>query len=183
VRIALRVKNETHARVALDDDADYGPHLIPRDKRGHLFLGGYGPSLIRSWTMTDPQVRSLPVNVWASEDAPPAAEVVEISRGVDAPAKTSTEAIAAQPPAPAALAVPTSTAPAGAAPGWTVGVDNRVLDAVDAATAPPRQSEIVKGTGLSKGTVSKAVARLEKSGRIVRNEDGTLALPPVAKDA
>lgn len=63
-RLALRVKNLTHAAVALDDDADYGPHLIPTDKRGHCYLGGHGAHLIRTWTMTDAMVKSLPKKVW-----------------------------------------------------------------------------------------------------------------------
>lgn len=82
-RLALRVKNLTHAQVALDDDADYGPHLIPTDKRGHCYLGGHGAHLIRTWTMTDAMVKSLPEKVWKAratvsvvkDQEPPAPEV------------------------------------------------------------------------------------------------------------
>ena len=60
-RFSLRVAKEQHARVALDADADYGPHLIPAThaNRGHGYLGGHGPNLIRTWTVTDAMVRSL----------------------------------------------------------------------------------------------------------------------------
>jgi S-DNA-T family DNA segregation ATPase FtsK/SpoIIIE len=63
-KFALRVKNLTHAQVALDDDADYGPHLIGRDQRGHGYLAGHGPHLIRTWAMHDDDVKTLPADVW-----------------------------------------------------------------------------------------------------------------------
>ncbi|MEE2040907.1 FtsK/SpoIIIE domain-containing protein [Nocardiopsis sp. CT-R113] len=57
---SLRVKSETHARVALDDDADYGPQHIGLDQKGHGYLGEYGPTLIQTWTMPDKAVKALP---------------------------------------------------------------------------------------------------------------------------
>lgn len=67
-RFSLRVADEQEARTALDDCAHYGPNLIPdrKDMRGHGFLKGYGPSLIRAWTMDDAAVQSLPVSRWES---------------------------------------------------------------------------------------------------------------------
>jgi hypothetical protein len=61
-RFSLRVANGTHAQVALDDCAYYEPQSIPDDRafRGHGFLKGYGPVLIRTWTMDDNAVRELP---------------------------------------------------------------------------------------------------------------------------
>lgn len=65
-RFSLRVATEQEARTALDDCAHYGPNNIPdaREMRGHGYLKGYGPSLIRTWTMNDGAVRRLPVKVW-----------------------------------------------------------------------------------------------------------------------
>lgn len=61
-RFSLRVANGTHALVALDDCAYYEPQSIPDDRsfRGHGYLKGYGPSLIRTWTMDDAAVKELP---------------------------------------------------------------------------------------------------------------------------
>jgi S-DNA-T family DNA segregation ATPase FtsK/SpoIIIE len=61
-RFSLRVANGTHALVALDDCAYYEPQAIPDDRafRGHGFLKGYGPVLVRTWTMDDNAVRELP---------------------------------------------------------------------------------------------------------------------------
>lgn len=65
-RFALRVASEQEARTALDDCAHYGPQQIPDDRsmRGHGYLKGYGPSLIRTLTMDDNGVRALPCKVW-----------------------------------------------------------------------------------------------------------------------
>lgn len=60
-RFSLRVSKPGHATVALGDDADYGPHLLtahPRN-RGFGYLGGYGPSLIQTWTVTDEMIGLL----------------------------------------------------------------------------------------------------------------------------
>lgn len=61
-RFSLRVANGTHAQVALDDCAYYEPQQIPDDRsfRGHGYLKGYGPTLIRTWTMNDAAVKALP---------------------------------------------------------------------------------------------------------------------------
>lgn len=68
-RFALRVATEQESRTALDDCAHYGPHSIPDDRamRGHGYLKGYGPALVRTWTMDDAAVRALPSNVWSGE--------------------------------------------------------------------------------------------------------------------
>lgn len=73
-RFSLRVATEQEARTALDDCAHYGPQSIPDDRamRGHGYLKGFGPSLVRTHTMDDPAVRRLPVSIWrgASEATP-----------------------------------------------------------------------------------------------------------------
>lgn len=68
-RFSLRVADEQEARTALDDCAHYAPNLIPDDRsmRGHGYLKGYGPSLIRAWTMDDDAVRALPRKIWGSK--------------------------------------------------------------------------------------------------------------------
>lgn len=60
-RFSLRVGKRKHAEVALGDDADYGPHLLTADEknRGFGYLGGYGSSLIQTWTMTDEMISML----------------------------------------------------------------------------------------------------------------------------
>src|SRR5690606_238404 len=60
-RFCLRVAKRKHADVALDDDADYGPHLLTADdrNRGFGYLGGHGPSLIQTWTLTDEMIPLL----------------------------------------------------------------------------------------------------------------------------
>lgn len=61
LKFCLRVKNETNARVALDEDgAEYKPHRITRSQIGHGYLGDYGRHLIKTWTLNDAGVKSLP---------------------------------------------------------------------------------------------------------------------------
>ncbi|QBZ73564.1 FtsK-like DNA translocase [Streptomyces phage Mischief19] len=66
-RFSLRVATENEARTALDDCAHYGPQSIPDDRsmRGHGYLKGYGPSLLRTFTIDDDGVRTLPKRVWS----------------------------------------------------------------------------------------------------------------------
>lgn len=67
-RFSLRVADSQEARTALDDCAYYAPHAIPDNPawRGHGYLKGYGPSLIRTWTMDDEAVMSLPEKKWGT---------------------------------------------------------------------------------------------------------------------
>lgn len=57
-RLCLRLSKAEQSKVALAEDADYGPHLIPAGPamRGHAYLGGHGPTLIRTWTVTDEMI-------------------------------------------------------------------------------------------------------------------------------
>ncbi|MFG2309657.1 ATP-binding protein [Streptomyces sp. NPDC048566] len=66
-RFSLRVAGTTQAQVALDDCAHYAPHQIPegREYRGHGYLKGYGPRMLRTWTLDDAGVRTLPKSIWA----------------------------------------------------------------------------------------------------------------------
>ncbi|MEU8644068.1 ATP-binding protein [Streptomyces sp. NPDC048674] len=65
-RFSLRVAGTTQAQVALDDCAHYAPHQIPegREYRGHGYLKGYGPRMLRTWTLDDTGVRTLPKSIW-----------------------------------------------------------------------------------------------------------------------
>ncbi|MGW3938469.1 ATP-binding protein [Streptomyces phaeochromogenes] len=66
-RFSLRVAGTTQAQVALDDCAHYAPHQIPdgREYRGHGYLKGYGPRMLRTWTLDDAGVRALPKSIWS----------------------------------------------------------------------------------------------------------------------
>ncbi|MFB8038990.1 hypothetical protein ACFC5Z_40065 [Streptomyces sp. NPDC056004] len=66
-------------------------------------------------------------------------------------------------------------AAASAVPPVPATVD-RVLDVVTAADRPVRQKDIAEVSRLNKGTVSKAVTRLAREGRLVRLDDGTVTL-------
>ncbi|MGK4909980.1 MarR family transcriptional regulator [Streptomyces albus] len=169
-RFSLRVAGTTQAQVALDDCAHYAPHQIPegREYRGHGYLKGYGPRMIRTWTLDDDGVRTLPPNVWApeeSESAPapsgrPALRLVKDGDYLLAPP--------ADPPA-----VPGPRAEA--APAGLTEAESAVLDTVRSAAGPVRQKDVVVSTGLAKGTVSKTVAKLVKAGHLVKAEDGSLS--------
>lgn len=53
--------------------------------------------------------------------------------------------------------------------------DARVIEAL-AVGGPLRQRDIVAATGMLQGTVSKSLKRLGNTGRVVRQDDGTIAL-------
>jgi len=81
-RFSLRVADEQEARTALDDCAHYGPNLIPDDRsmRGHGYLKGFGPTLIRTWTLDDAAVRSQDVRKWTSTGAASSAGTTDADR-------------------------------------------------------------------------------------------------------
>lgn len=84
---------------------------------------------------------------------------------------------------PATTAAPTLTlvkpTPEPAATGVD-GADARILDAITTAGEPVRQKDLAETTGLSKGTVSKAVKRLTATGHITRRTDGGLTADKAA---
>lgn len=160
-RFSLRVATTTQSGVALDDCADYAPHQIPQGKewRGHGYLKGYGPRLIRTWTLDDAGIRTLPKSVWQGEAAP-------------APEPgTGGRRLALVKPSPESEGVP---APREAAAPTLTDAEAAVLGAVRAAGGPVRQKDVVEASGLAKGTVSKTVTKLVKGGLLARAEDGTL---------
>jgi S-DNA-T family DNA segregation ATPase FtsK/SpoIIIE len=181
-RFALRVKNLTHASVALDDDADYGPHLIPATKamRGHGYLAGHGPNLIRTWTMNDEMVKALPSKAWRGTVAPaevPAPAPVPAPAAPAAPAAAEYQGLRLVKDGDFHLAPPTLPAvPAQPVAPVAEGTDAKILEALRLLRPPVRQKDICEASGLPKGTVSKAVGRLVKGGHLVRNEDGTVSI-------
>lgn len=164
-RFSLRVAGTTQAQVALDDCAHYAPHQIPegREYRGHGYLKGYGPRMIRTWTLDDDGVRSLPKSVWhadAVESAPAPAPTLRLVKGEDY-----------------VLAPPAGQEPAAAVPAQPKAQPtnrDRVRAAIEAGSRTVADVALV--TGLNKGTVSKAVKALVQDAEIVRAEDGSLSV-------
>lgn len=163
-RFCLRVADAQEAQTALDDCADYAPQKIDRGKewRGHGYLKDYGPRMIRTWTLGNEGVRSLPAKVWhgSAQRPTPASDPAE------RPALRLVKEPVAAVPEP-------RTAPAPA----LEGNDAKVMEALNALRPPVRQKDIVEVSGLAKGTVSKTVSRLVKAGHLVRNDDGTVSAP------
>lgn len=175
-RFSLRVAGTTQAQVALDDCAHYAPHQIPegREYRGHGYLKGYGPRLLRTWTLDDAGVRKLPKSMWNAGGSAPAAPVA----APPADARPALRLVKAS--ADFLLAPPTEAPPAAAVPAQRTEAEAAVLDAVRAAAGPVRQKDVVEASGLSKGAVSKTVAKLVTAGELARAEDGTLTLTGTA---
>lgn len=127
-RLSLRVADTQEAQTALDDCAHYNPQKIPAgtEWKGHGYLKGYGPALIRMWTMNDADVQALPAKHWS----------------------------------PAAVAAPAATAPAADPEAGLTDNQRAVLAAVRAGHDGP--SDIERETGINKGSVKRALDRLEE---------------------
>lgn len=160
-RFSLRVAGTTQAQVALDDCAHYAPHQIPegREYRGHGYLKGYGPRMIRTWTLDDEGVKRLPAKHWKS--SAPAEVPAPASEPGERPALRLVKAEAA-------------TGSAAEVPAQAEPVTNRdrVLQAVRDGARSGR--DISDRTGLNKGTVSKTVKQLVDAGDLRRADDGAL---------
>jgi len=145
-RFSLRVAGTTQAQVALDDCAHYAPHQIPdgREYRGHGYLKGYGPRMLRTWTLDDAGVRALPKSIWT-------------------PAQTS----GGQVPRPPLHLVKNTPAASGA-----VTNRDKVLAAVQSGARTAK--DVTDTTGLNKGTVSREIKTLTASGALYRTPDGRL---------
>lgn len=170
-RFSLRVAGTTQAQVALDDCAHYAPHQIPegREYRGHGYLKGYGPRLLRTWTLDDAGVLALPKSVWAAT-----APAVEPE---DDPGSGGRRLTLVKDAAPVPAPVPAESVPAPAAPAGATNRD-RVLDAIRDGARTAR--DVTDRTGLNKGTVSKAVAQLVDAGAVARAADGSLTAREVS---
>lgn len=163
-RFSLRVAGTTQAQVALDDCAHYAPQQIPEDRahRGHGFLKGYGPRMIRTWTLDDDGVRALPARHWQPVEAEAPAEPAPTLRLV----KDGDYELA--PPAAAVPAQPTKAPTNRERVAAAIGAGSRTV------------ADVANVTGINKGSVSKAVKVLVEAGEIERAEDGTLSLPTQA---
>ncbi|MEU1270879.1 ATP-binding protein [Streptomyces sp. NPDC005799] len=145
-RFSLRVAGTTQAQVALDDCAHYAPHQIPdgREYRGHGYLKGYGPRMLRTWTLDDAGVRALPKSIWS-------------------PAQSASGQAPRTP-----LHLVKNTAPqSGAASNR-----DKVLTAVQSGARTAK--DVADATGLNKGTVSREIKALIASGALHRTADGRL---------
>jgi len=145
-RFSLRVAGTTQAQVALDDCAHYAPHQIPdgREYRGHGYLKGYGPRMLRTWTLDDAGVRALPKSIWT-------------------PAPTSG---GSTPRTPLHLVKNTPAASRAATNR------DKVLAAVQSGARTAK--DVADTTGLNKGTVSREIKTLTESGALHRTPDGRL---------
>ncbi|MBO7938144.1 winged helix-turn-helix domain-containing protein [Streptomyces sp. S9] len=145
-RFSLRVAGTTQAQVALDDCAHYAPHQIPdgREYRGHGYLKGYGPRMLRTWTLDDAGVRALPKSIW-----------------------TPAQSTSGQAPRTPLHLVKDTPAPSGAATNR-----DKVLSAVQSGARTAR--DVADATGLNKGTVSREIKTLTASGALHRTADGML---------
>ncbi|MFG2637101.1 type IV secretory system conjugative DNA transfer family protein [Streptomyces sp. NPDC048362] len=145
-RFSLRVAGTTQAQVALDDCAHYAPHQIPdgREYRGHGYLKGYGPRMLRTWTLDDAGVRALPTSIW-----------------------TPGQSTSGQAPRTPLHLVKDAPAPSGAATNR-----DRVLAAVQAGARTAK--DVADATGLNKGTVSREIKNLVASGDLHRTATSRL---------
>lgn len=161
VSICLAVRTPAEARVVLGEDAQakgWNADELPAP----------GVALIR-----DGKRKPDPVNVRYMDKA------VVIALPSRTPwTRTTTPATASAAPT-LTLVKPTPTATAATA-STVDGTDARILDAIETAGGPVRQKDLAETTGLSKGTVSKAVKRLTDTGRITRRPDGGLTADKAA---
>lgn len=157
-RFSLRVATTTQSGVALDDCAHYAPHQIPdgKDYRGHGYLKGYGPRLIRTWTLDDAGVRKLPQSVWRGPASDPdsGGRVLSLVKGAEGAADSAPAVVPAQ--------------RAESAPALTES-EAKLLAALVAASGPQRHRDLVTATDMAKATVSKGLASLTGRGLVARD--------------
>ncbi|MEU3892321.1 ATP-binding protein [Streptomyces sp. NPDC029041] len=158
-RFSLRVAGTTQAQVALDDCAHYAPQQIPEDRahRGHGYLKGYGPRMIRTWTLDDDGVRALPARHWQPVvfKAPAEPAPLRLVKGDDYVIAPPAAAVPAQP-----KSQPTNREKVAAA----IGAGSRTV------------ADVANVTGINKGSVSKAVKSLVEAGEVHKAEDGALSI-------
>ncbi|MFD5345913.1 MarR family transcriptional regulator [Streptomyces anulatus] len=157
--ICLAVRTPAEARVVLGEDAQakgWNADELPAPGVALIRDGKRGPDPVKVRYMDKAIVIALPDQpIWSRTTTPTTA--------TGAPTLT--------------LVKPTSAVPVVAA---VDGTDARILDAIETAAAPVRQKDLAETTGLSKGTVSKAVKRLTDTGHITRRPDGGLTADKAA---
>ncbi|WP_228994527.1 MarR family transcriptional regulator [Streptomyces sp. DH8] len=158
--ICLAVRTPAEARVVLGEDAQakgWNADELPAPGVALIRDGKRGPDPVKVRYMDKAVVINLPDQpIWSRTTTPTTASGT-------APTLT--------------LVKPTAVAPVVAA---VDGTDARILDAIETAAAPVRQKDLAETTGLSKGTVSKAVKRLTDTGHITRQPDGGLTTDKAA---
>ncbi|NUV80298.1 MarR family transcriptional regulator [Streptomyces sp. CAI-155] len=153
VSICLSVRTPAEARVVLGEDAQakgWNADELPVPGVALIRDGRRKPDPVKVRYMDKSVVIALPDRQPWSHTVASAVEVA------GAPTLTVIKNTA------------TETAPA------TDGAAARVLKAIETADEPVRQKDLVTLTGLSKGTVSKAVKALTTGGTIARRPDGCL---------
>ncbi|WP_445277737.1 MarR family transcriptional regulator [Streptomyces sp. DSM 41033] len=158
VSICLAVRTPAEARVVLGEDAQakgWNADELPAPGVALVRDGTRKPDPVKVRYMDKAVVIALPAQpIWS---------------------RTSTPATATG--APTLTLVKPTTTPAVAS---IDGTDARILDAIENAATPVRQKDLAETTGLSKGTVSKAVKRLTDTGHITRRPDGGLTADKAA---
>ncbi|MFJ9249937.1 cell division protein FtsK [Streptomyces sp. NPDC101776] len=152
VSICLSVRTPAEARVVLGEDAQakgWNADELPVPGVALIRDGKRKPDPVKVRYMDKAVVIALPNRTPWSRSASPTAQAVS------APTLTLVKATAADEPA-------TDSAVA------------RVLKAIETASEPVRQKDLVTITGLSKGSVSKAVKTLTTGGMALRALDGRL---------
>lgn len=160
--ICLAVKTPAEARVVLGEDAQakgWTADELPAPGVALVRDGKRKPNPIRVRYMDDAAVIGLPARpVWSGTQAAPVP-----TPAPDRPrlvlVKGDPESVYLPAPRPA-----------------LEGAEARVVDALTAAGTPLRQKDIATASGLSKGTVSKAVGRLVEDGHLTRTPDGLVAV-------
>ncbi|MFJ7626477.1 MarR family transcriptional regulator [Streptomyces sp. NPDC097595] len=158
VSICLAVRTPAEARVVLGEDAQakgWNADELPAPGVALIRDGKRKPDPVKVRYMDKAVVIALPARTpW--------------TRTHTAPAATGAPALTLVKPAPEPVATGVD------------GADARILDAITAAGEPVRQKDLAETTGLSKGTVSKAVKRLTATGHVTRRPDGGLTADKAA---
>ncbi|MFC8989938.1 MarR family transcriptional regulator [Streptomyces sp. NPDC057115] len=146
--ICLAVRTPAEARVVLGEDAQAKGWLADE-------LPAPGVAFVR-----DGKRKPNPINVRYMDDS----QVIALpDQSIWRGPKVAPVISMRKPPEPPAT------------PAAAESSDARVLRIVQ--DGPARQKDIAERTGLSKGAVSKVVARLVAAGRLVRLDDGTVSAP------
>lgn len=171
-RLGLAVESPSEARVVFGESAQdkgWKADELPMPGVAMLRDGKRTPDPIKVRFMTDGDVVALPSQPLWTRDR----------YAAGAPAPGARPALRLVKDEDFQLAPPAQAAPAAEVPVQAPAADSadaKVLDALRTLGPSARQVDIVKASGLPKGTVSKAVTRLVKAGSVLRAEDGSLTV-------
>lgn len=153
-RIALSVESQQADRVIFGEnaaDTGWQPSQLSQIPGEALVKAkGRKPNPVQMWHLTDDDVRDLPAGIiWYGGES---GDVVDVDFDQEDDDATST------------------SAPAG-----PESTETRVWRLVAGAAGPVRQADIAEASGLPKSSLSRTVKKLIESGRLERNDDGTLS--------